>query len=476
MAGAKGRDRSRDFDVLANTVAQDFDPEIDAPSSSDESDQDLHDDADAKDGREHYVAAAKSKLRKPKEISLGPQYRGSKISRDAVLDDNDDEDDPFSKNFDEEDSEEEEEAPDGLEDASGDSDDDGYEMDDSADETDDTEVSEARVEPAIDRSELRKSMAAEQTAVSAMITAANKADAEKGRAVLQQRATFDALLNTRIKMQKSLIATNSLVALNTAQLDALRASQIDVIEQAETAANHLWTTLTTFRDQLNAVKTGEKRKAPASTSLGRLMKHLRMQEESVTAQRNAVLQKWSMKSRGVTATPQRGRLNNEQPATIVDVLNEHMSSSERLLKRARTPRSCAPVQLANRISEDEHIYDDADFYGLLLKELLEAKSSAASAAATNVDLSNLSSMRREAKTRKNVDTKASKGRKLRYTVHEKLQNYCAPEDRTTWGERQVDELFTSLFGQNAGLNEDQYTGRDGHMEEDEDANLIMFNP
>lgn len=390
-----------------------------------------------------------------------------------MLEDDDDEDDPFSRDFDEEDDEEDDDDLERVEDGPGDSDED-EDMDDASDNTDDTEVSDAEVEPVIDKSELRKAMAAEQTAVAATISAANKADAEKGRAVMQQRAMFDALLNARIKLQKSLIATNSLVALEESELDDIRTNQGEAIEQAEAAAHNLWTTLTAFRDQLNAAKTGEKRKLAPTTSTTALMEHLRLQEESVITQRNAVLQKWSMKSRGVTATPQRGRLNNEQPATIVDVLNEHLSSSDRMLKRARTPRSCAPIQLANRVSENEHIYDDADFYGLLLKELLEAKSSAASAAAINVDLGSLSKMRREAKTKKIVDTKASKGRKLRYTVHEKLQNYCAPEDRTTWGERQVDELFSSLFGQSVGLNEDKLNEEDIDEDQDADANLIMF--
>ena len=60
---------------------------------------------------------------------------------------------------------------------------------------------------------------------------------------------------------------------------------------------------------------------------------------------------------------------------------------------------------------------------------------------------------RKDKVHKDVDTKASKGRKMRYNVHEKLQNFMAPEDRTTWGERQADELFGSLFGQTMSLRE-----------------------
>ncbi|CCF34073.1 Bfr2 [Colletotrichum higginsianum] len=39
---------------------------------------------------------------------------------------------------------------------------------------------------------------------------------------------------------------------------------------------------------------------------------------------------------------------------------------------------------------------------------------------------------KEAKTKKHVDRRASKGRKMRFNVHEKLQNFMAPEDRRAW--------------------------------------------
>lgn len=49
--------------------------------------------------------------------------------------------------------------------------------------------------------------------------------------------------------------------------------------------------------------------------------------------------------------------------------------------------------------------------------------------------------------KKAVDTKASKGRKLRYEVHEKLQNFMVPViPRGAWHDEQIDELFSSLMG------------------------------
>lgn len=80
---------------------------------------------------------------------------------------------------------------------------------------------------------------------------------------------------------------------------------------------------------------------------------------------------------------------------------------------------------------------------------------------------------RDAKTKKNVDVKASKGRKLKYTVHEELQNYMAPEDRGRWTGRQVDEFFGSLLGRRVEIGEEG--GEDGgEGEEGEEEALMLF--
>ena len=57
------------------------------------------------------------------------------------------------------------------------------------------------------------------------------------------------------------------------------------------------------------------------------------------------------------------------------------------------------------------------------------------------------SLKNKDKKKKRVDTKASKGRKIRFHVHEKLQNYMAPEPRGSWHDSMVDELFGGLLGQ-----------------------------
>ena len=84
---------------------------------------------------------------------------------------------------------------------------------------------------------------------------------------------------------------------------------------------------------------------------------------------------------------------------------------------------------------DCETYEDCEFYQQVLKEFLESQ---------NLSAAEISGkLTKSAKRRKVVDRKASKGRKIRYHVHEKLVNFMVPAafDRPDFAET----LFGSLF-------------------------------
>ena len=122
--------------------------------------------------------------------------------------------------------------------------------------------------------------------------------------------------------------------------------------------------------------------------------------------------------------------------------------------------------------EDPEIFDDADFYQLLLKELVDQRMIEASAAPAGGPVAQWAAVK-EAKTKKNVDTKASKGRKMKFTVHEKLQNFMAPEDRNQWEPEAVDRFFGTLLGQRMDLGEEEPESDEGSQLGEEDA-LMLF--
>ena len=347
---------------------------------------------------------------------------------------------------------------------------DEVDMDDEDDavdgDSDDTSMSDGPTEPKTDdRAALRKMMAEEQKTVAASLSKAAKADVVKGRAIKNQRTTFDSLLNTRIKLQKALIATNSMDTSATESDDHPKA-----IEAAEKAALKLWDTISDLRSSLQP-STSQNLPPDTTTSSTQsrlsssLWKTMQEHEAVKIPRRRANLTKWSQKTNPATALPRSGKFSqtpSQQPLT--SVLDQHLSgpNSEKLIQKTRIPRSCAPVQASSRIASSPAIYDDADFYTLLLRELVDQRmaDSAANHGATplanttaNVGTSLLSSSK-QFKIKKSVDTKASKGRKMRYTVHEKLQNFMAPEDVGSWGERQRAELFGSLFGSKVRLDDD----------------------
>lgn len=444
------------------------------------------------------ILRRKSKLRKRDVVPLGPRYEGSRVSRDAVEDE--DSDDPFSKGFDEATSDEDEDEDEQDEDAQGGSgasedeedddndgsgsedEEDGTSATDLSDEDDDEDMEDAGPRSGgIDRAELRKIMGEEQKTVAATISEAAKADAEKGRAVKTQRKTFDALLNSRIRLQKALISTNSMSSPQVQAPDD-DASLTDPVRAAEEAACNLWNSLNDLRETLHTARTGEKRKRidiSTSTPVQEAWSDMQAYESATVPYRQSVLEKWSTKARGVSAMPSKGRLTNTAQQTIVDVLSSQLADPTRLVQKTRTARSCAPLQAGKESAE---IFDDADFYGLLLKELLERRSEESQTGAlagmsfSNVPITSHWQAAREAKTKRaNVDVRASKGRKLRYTVHEKLQNFMAPEDRNGWQDRQADELFSSLFGQRAALaEEDEEEERDSEDEDLGAQGLMLF--
>ncbi|MCJ1436034.1 rRNA-processing protein bfr2 [Xylographa pallens] len=332
------------------------------------------------------------------------------------------------------------------------------------------------------RAALRQMMAESQSTVLATISLAAKADAAKGRAVQHQRSTFDTLLNTRIRLQQALIATNSLAT------TPLPAEEKDTasIHAAETAALALFSSLSTLLHSLHpslAPLPPTTRTTPTPT----LATTAHALTSASRPHHRATLAKWAARTHLPSALPPRSRLA-PQPTTqpLLSLLDAHLSppSLPRLLARTRLPRSCAPLQAATATAtatatgpappttSPATIFDDADFYALLLRELVERKMGArgggVAAVQRNGDM-DPSALTRAAKVRRKVDTKASKGRKMRYAVHERLQNFMAREEGRGWGEGRAGELFGGLLGRRVvgGLGE-------GEGEEGEEDGLRLF--
>lgn len=504
----------------------------------------------------------KARLRRQDPINLGKQYAGSKISREALEAESDDdlfrprssdeeedsedeeeEDSELGSDEDEDASEEsEEERPqrsrtsakdskrqrkesqvssdekdgegmdtDGSEETEGSEDDseDGFDEDDMSgefssdddqegdedgdddededEETDNRKVRFQETSKSDDREELRRLMSSDQKTIAATISQAAKADAAKGRAVKQQRATFDALLNARIKLQKGLTAINRL-SVTTKGSDETPSIDGEAIKSAESAALALWSTLEDLRLALADAQTqdeSKKRKRPSAvsvaTSTDSLWKRMTDLESDAVPHRRTVLDKWSLKVRGSTAAlpNARGKLlgaSASSQQTISAVIDAQVASEtgDRAAKRRRHSSDEGP----------EPVYDDTVFYQSLLRDLVEQRMSSSDAITNGIDTLHLqlpsrqgihpiTGMRKD-KVKRDVDTRASKGRKMRFDVHEKLQNFMAPEDRGTWTITAREEFFASLLGKTASglLREGDDEDASAAEESDEDREEV----
>ena len=103
---------------------------------------------------------------------------------------------------------------------------------------------------------------------------------------------------------------------------------------------------------------------------------------------------------------------------------------------------------------DLECYDDRPFYSLLLKSFIESSASA-SGSDGGMRGEDLEALRKYKRSKTNVDRKASKGRKIRYTRHPKLENFMFPVSLATLGTagQQVAELVSSDYGSgSAGID------------------------
>ncbi|KAI9800904.1 MAG: rRNA-processing protein bfr2 [Piccolia ochrophora] len=586
---------------LEDPTPKDFDPEAIDEDPGSNNDSDAASDSKADNVREHYIEVGEGKLRKPEEVPLGPQYSGSRISRDD-LDGLDSEDDPFAPRGSASESASDSEPANGSDrftngmevDHGGEDENDGDlkeddlgshqrstatssanqqisassvrrastnlngggkrpaddaepfawgenqvadvqrpvkkqngvvhdEEDDfagfgsetsgkgsesfasdvaSSEEDEDMEdmPTRERNDRSFQRDALRNMMQEEQKTVAATISKAAKSDAEKGVAVKQQRKTFDTLLNTRIQLQKAIVAMNSLPLAKQPSDSAADSDPTSAYASATDAALRLFNTISDLRDSLPTSPSAAPRKRKCqtvtpNTPISDLWSELESLEATHDPSRLPTLEKWATKTRApqTLSALSTGRLNPSAAihhASLTATLQSQLADRARLLARARTPRSCAPLQAAATASSlqtppepattaPEPIYDDADFYQLLLRSLLEQRASSASSFANHTQTTTADGLTdalasREAKVRKKVDTRASKGRKMRFTVQEKLQNFMAPEDRGTWGARQREELWRGLVGAvRGGLEEGVDEGVDGGEEEGEVA-LRLF--
>lgn len=450
---------------ISNPNPKDFDPEDfenTNPESYSSDENDEENDRTGEKAREHYVHVGKSSLRDNSLKVDDVKYKGSKVSRGDLFDREEDNEDESGEDIDKVDSEDEDE-----------------EDSESESEEDTAEKPEAEDEQH-KREELKKLMSDEQKKIVSRLSDTARADAEKGQAVHYQMNIYEGLLDSRINLQKAVAASNILpVRPDDISEDIVSDETTDLQAQAMEKLIGLMDKITQLRIQLmknDKITDDEFNLNPSKKrNLTTAFEDVEKLENPLATYRNNILEKWSRKiqSSSGNSALQNSKFRTLNQTAAVQV-NGVLADMDRLVKRTRTNRSDYKILGEDAgdndnnvdVQENPHIFDDTDFYRLQLKDLVDRRMADSSTAG---DVNGMKWAVSKAKSKKNIDTKASKGRKLRYHVQEKVQGFDAPRPHSyPWSDEKTDELFSSLFGGKFKINESDDDDEDEESEGEAD--------
>lgn len=305
----------------------------------------------------------------------------------------------------------------------------------------------------------------------------------KGGSVQNQLQIWEKMLEVRIHSQKMLMKSNSLP--NYEKFHKLSEKNAAFSELAKTTETNVNDLLSNMRKLQTALlqqypetkvfavkrKRSSMSKETVDAKRNRIADELHEDYENFKEYQNSVITKWYDRTKVLTP----GSVKSQQLHGNIDILRKIegvLANKDDLVKKSQLHKggyelfeqpAPTPVvkehvpndqidatngngieQATNQIYCTE-IYDDTDFYHTQLRELIEYKTNISSnsneMAKQFVELQKL-----RKKMKKTVDTRASKGRKIRYVVHNKLVSFMAPNESSQWTNESKTELYRSLFG------------------------------
>ncbi|CCH58091.1 hypothetical protein TBLA_0A02910 [Henningerozyma blattae CBS 6284] len=462
LANIANRPTNKDWDPEDNDLG--LPPARTANASSD--DEDL--DSDTQDNshlqQSHYVKMNASKLRPKKSTVLNAEkYSGAKGSRAELFESSEGE---------------------------GPSDDDS--VDESGDESGDEDQS-------VDQSDPSQNESDEESQLQLRAPPSVQRDAVKGLSILNQSKLFDNIIDTRIKLQKALNAANTLPLTQHTWKSHLHKKNKKLLSTTRDLLNKVLSQLVDFRNEFQTTDhITTSKPLPANSnkrSFSQLAEDTSVLDNNLSTYRNVVLYKWSTKIQSASGKSALSSTKFKAINQSADVqVTNQLADMTRALKRTRlNRRSVVPLGFQddlqnNRLSqlsqipssstsqdatsndldipenydprrkdnlsidttENPYIFDDEDFYRVLLNDLVDKKisNSQSFSNATTIAITSR-------KLKKNIDTKASKGRKLNYSIQEPIANFEAPvAPHYKWSDEQIDEFFAGLLGQRVNFNEE----------------------
>eukprot|EP00668_Euglena_longa_P011704 GGOE01014119.1.p1 GENE.GGOE01014119.1~~GGOE01014119.1.p1 ORF type:complete len:514 (+),score=211.97 GGOE01014119.1:30-1544(+) len=309
------------------------------------------------------------------------------------------------------------------------------------------------------------------------LKAAAAAQKQKGQHAKNQLRIYADIVNLRIRLQKPLsgcsrLPTGPMLALferyAEAEGRAPRLAQLPaLLQEARSATNSLLRELFEFHDALVADSPAYFHTARAAERAERAKKRKRTDDEALEDAEalwrelgvyyeatkpfvDNTLELWGAKARAYEGnTAKKFKALDQSP---LEQIRNALRDKEGLIQKTQINRlklkplgRLHPVAEADGEATDPHLYDDSDFYGQLLGEVLAGGLNGPENAA---DLVRQMEEKREMQRKQNiarmlVDRQGNKSRKVQFDPHERLVNFMAPKPCNA--PPHTDSLFLSLF-------------------------------
>ncbi|CAG9461785.1 unnamed protein product [Pedinophyceae sp. YPF-701] len=270
----------------------------------------------------------------------------------------------------------------------------------------------------------------------------------KGRAVRNQRRLYEKALGCRILLQKPLVGAYRLPSRRVAAqipqvapeageaLEAVRREARDTVATIVAVMDALMERNPAIEDRAGVLGRGDL----SALSSSKLWRAVEARDGVLAPFRDAAVDRWHRRTiltSGKAALKMQGLQALSQ--SVSQQVSGMMAELPRSLERSRLAYDARPAVLCGgpaperpAAARDPETYDDGEFYRLTLREFLESEGGKGAPAP------------HAKKARKDVDRRASKGRKLRYHVQEKLVAFTAPVHEAHHA--LSSQIFNNLFG------------------------------
>lgn len=332
------------------------------------------------------------------EEALKAFSKALKKKQSKEYEDSEEEDDPEMGSQDDEDQEDDDEE--GEEEEDDDDNDDNEDVDSEDEEDEDTEV---------------------------MSKVNHEAEIQKGLCVQNQLRIWERLLELRINLQKLVNKTNQLPPPEELKQLERNNNKYKELQQTTTKQTCVLlqnlltlknTLFTQFPEVDKAMKPSLKRPLPfkdlsnGEPPLKQVNQYLQEGFEEFKPYRNSVLLKWDDRTKLLQPGAGSKKKSFNEEFDIIKKIDNALMNRSLLKEKSQTLKNNTQSENSEEPIKNPNIYDDSDFYHQQLRELIEYKANTTSNM-SEVTKQFLELQKLRQKMKKKVDTRASKGRKLR---------------------------------------------------------------